>query len=184
MENSEPKNLRQVDCCAACKHYYDKAYDTLIQGFEVDYICRNIMIIILKHISYVISLRSRWHSMNHTNDLTIEQWQAIAEKLADCIDIMCGGIVFCDDCPFYGCKNCKPRFALEYVKKELGYETFRETKKERKPPFTCKDCYFNHYEPSLYKNLILRCIAAKLGRIEICERFKYEKSPRYGGEYE
>lgn len=62
-------------------------------------------------------------------NLTAEQWQAIAEKLAEHIDEMCPCIEDCDNypvCPFHATKTCEPMFALEYVKRELGYETVQE----------------------------------------------------------
>lgn len=55
-------------------------------------------------------------------ELTAEQWQAIAEKLANYIDNRCVSIYDCDLCPFKEHETCSPMFALEQVKKELGYE--------------------------------------------------------------
>lgn len=56
------------------------------------------------------------------NELNAEQWQAIAEMLANYIDVMCGSIDDCDLCPFKEHESCDHMFALDYVKKELGYE--------------------------------------------------------------
>lgn len=63
------------------------------------------------------------------NDLTAEQWKAIAEKLAKHIDEMCPCIEICDTypaCPFKCDETCEPMFALKFVKKELGYETVQK----------------------------------------------------------
>lgn len=56
------------------------------------------------------------------NELSAEQWQAIAVKLAKYIDNMCGSIDDCDLCQFKELETCDPMFALEQAKKELGYE--------------------------------------------------------------
>lgn len=56
------------------------------------------------------------------NELSAKQWQAIAKKLANYIDNMCVSIDNCDLCPFKEHETCDPMFALDYVKKELGYE--------------------------------------------------------------
>lgn len=56
------------------------------------------------------------------NELSSEQWKAIAEKLAKYIDDMCENIDDCYLCPFKEHESCGPMFALDYVKKALGYE--------------------------------------------------------------
>lgn len=62
------------------------------------------------------------------NELSAEQWQAVAEKLAEYLDKMCDCIDNytgnCKKCPLYKCEislgNIK-QFAIYKAKKELGY---------------------------------------------------------------
>lgn len=61
------------------------------------------------------------------NNLSAEQWQAIAEKLAEYCAAFCELVLMCDceDCPLYDCSGCvgdtKIR-SLQKAKKELGCE--------------------------------------------------------------
>lgn len=64
-----------------------------------------------------------------SQDSSAEQWQAIAEKLAEYIDKMCACIDNytgnCKKCPLYSCEMSLgdiKKFAIEKAKKELGYE--------------------------------------------------------------
>lgn len=57
-----------------------------------------------------------------TNELTKEQWQAIAEELAEyledaCADIDCSSETCCSECPLYRGSDTW----IERTKKELGY---------------------------------------------------------------
>lgn len=61
------------------------------------------------------------------SDLTKEQWQAIAEKLAGYLDKMCDYIsnaeYCCGNCPFIdNCNEIGFMNAIDKAKKELGYE--------------------------------------------------------------
>lgn len=60
------------------------------------------------------------------NELNAEQWQAIAEKLAEYLDKMCDAYLDnCDTCPLYNCEmslGSIKQFVIRKAKKELGYE--------------------------------------------------------------
>lgn len=61
------------------------------------------------------------------NDLTAEQWQAIAEKLGEYIEGICCSRYDCDNCGIY-CNSINQDKTdwINQAEQELGYETVQK----------------------------------------------------------